>query len=394
MASMSQAPGSDETATTQVDELLASPEFAQALESDHFKCFLDHIPIAIVVSKLMGNGHRIVYANAVFEMLTGKTFGNIEGNGWSVLDRLRQEGNPEIGLGEAVLGGEDFVGTFRLESVSDRHRLIDAYVARIESEHGTESFRLAALVDVTERDRSRREEFERHIRERDLLLKELQHRVRNSLQMVTALIRLEARNVREGEEVNLDSLARRIETLRILYDVLSSDQGSHRVDLGAYLSQIASANLSSYGTEGIRLDLKVESCPVSVSTAMSAGLVVNEAITNAFKYAFTGRNGGTITLQCLSDDAGYCVIIADDGLGLPAGLVWPPPGKISTLIVQSLRENTHATVKVVSRAGEGTKISFVLPVRGIQNERSPPLNYDSRSSVFLPRPDGESLGGG
>jgi two-component sensor histidine kinase len=101
---------------------------------------------------------------------------------------------------------------------------------------------------------------------------------------------------------------------------------------------------------------------VSISTAMSAGLVVNEAITNAFKYAFTGRNGGTITLRCLSDDAGYCVIIADDGLGLPAGLVWPLPGKISTLIVQSLRENTHATVKVVSRAGEGTKISFVLPV--------------------------------
>jgi two-component sensor histidine kinase len=366
MASISQggAPGCDETATKQVDELLASPEFAQALESDHFKRFLDHVPIAIVVSKLVGNRQRIVYANLAFERLSGKTFGNIEASEWSVLDALRQEANPELGLGEAVLGGEDFLGTFRLESASDGHRLIDAYVARIDSEHGTESFRLAALVDVTERDRSRREEFERNIRERDLLLKELQHRVRNSLQMVTALIRLEARNVREGEEVNLDSLAGRIETLRILYEVLSSHEGSHRVDLGAYLSQIASATLGSYGTEGIRLDLTVESCPVSVSAAMSAGLVVNEAITNAFKYAFTGRDGGNITLRCLNGEEGCCIIVADDGLGLPAGVVWPPPGKISGLIVESLRENTQATVKVESTPGEGTKISFVLPVPG------------------------------
>lgn len=57
----------------------------------------------------------------------------------------------------------------------------------------------------------------------------------------------------------------------------------------------------------------------------------------------------------------YCVAVADDGVGLPAGLEWPEPGKLSALILQSLRENTKADLKVDSRPGEGTRVEIVLP---------------------------------
>ena len=114
-----------------------------------------------------------------------------------------------------------------------------------------------------------------------------------------------------------------------LYQALSNDGGGDEIDLGHYLSQIAAAVMSTCAVDGIRLDQKMDYAPVSVNTALSVGLVVNELLTNSFKYAFDGREQGVILIECLrqSDDR-YRVVIADDGVGLPEGVMWPVPGKI------------------------------------------------------------------
>jgi two-component sensor histidine kinase len=132
-----------------------------------------------------------------------------------------------------------------------------------------------------------------------LLLKELQHRVKNNLQLITALIRLDARGQKRGDAVNLDRLSGRVESLQLLYRDLSTDGLGQAVDLGHYLSQIASAVMHTYAVDGIRLDIKVDYALLSVNVAMPVGLLVNELLTNAFKYAFVGRNGGTLTIRCL-----------------------------------------------------------------------------------------------
>jgi two-component sensor histidine kinase len=96
--------------------------------------------------------------------------------------------------------------------------------------------------------------------------------------------------------------------------------------------------MQAHATEGVRLDLKVDSWLVSVNVAMPTGLMVNELMTNTLKHAFAGREGGTITLHSLVDDEGCEVTVADDGVGLPEGVVWPQPGKLGSLIRQSIEE--------------------------------------------------------
>jgi two-component sensor histidine kinase len=91
---------------------------------------------------------------------------------------------------------------------------------------------------------------------------------------------------------------------------------------------------------------------------MPTGLVVNELLTNALKHAFIGRDGGTITLQSLSDGNHCRVIVADDGIGLPEGVQWPKPGKLSALIVRSLRENAKAHLSVESSPGQGMRVTI------------------------------------
>ncbi|ANW00181.1 ATP-binding protein [Bradyrhizobium icense] len=85
----------------------------------------------------------------------------------------------------------------------------------------------------------------------------------------------------------------------------------------------------------------------SINVALPVGLIANELVTNAFKYAFAGRPGGTITLHCLRQDPErYRVVVADDGVGLPERGQWPVPGKIGSLIVQTLHENTKTDLVV------------------------------------------------
>lgn len=345
-----------------VEDLLASPEVAQVVQNEEFKRFLDYMPFAIAVSKGTNGAQRIVYGNPRFEELVGQACADIEGKSWSVLERFRHEDDDALTLAKAVLDGTDFLGTFRSQPGAGEAVLIEAYVSLIESEDSSEDYRIAAFVLVTGRERSQREEFQRAVRDKDLLLREIQHRVKNNLQLIVALIRLEARNARDGAStVDFDRLAGRIEAIHVLYRTLEGPAQGPEIDLGQYLSQIASAAMGSYATEGIRLQLKVDCCPVSINVALPTGLVVNEVMTNAFKYAFAGQQTGTIAVECVRVNDSYCVAVADDGVGLPAGLEWPEPGKLSALILQSLRENTKADLKVESKPGEGTRVEILLP---------------------------------
>ncbi|MEQ1783944.1 MAG: sensor histidine kinase, partial [Hyphomonadaceae bacterium] len=190
---------------------------------------------------------------------------------------------------------------------------------------------------------------------------ELQHRVKNNLQMITALIRLEARNLRGNPAKEpFDRLAGRVESLALLYRSMSESPADDSIDLGTYLSQIASSVMQAHAVEGIRLDLKVDAWPVSINVAMPTGLVVNELLTNSLKHAFLAGEGGTITLHSLVTETGCRVTIADDGAGLPEGVQWPVPGKMTALIVQSLKQNAGASLSITSAPGAGMQATITF----------------------------------
>jgi PAS domain S-box-containing protein len=355
----------------QVEDLLSSPVMAKAAENDDFKRFLDYLPIAIVISSGSEDQQRIVYANEAFEILTGLSAGEVEGKSWQVLDDFVHEDDPAQPLGAAAARGEDLLGIFGKRS-DGRHVLAQAYASVIEDEHGAENYRIAALVDVSDRERSQREEFERQIRDKDILLKELQHRVKNNLQLITALIRLEARAAQRGDRVDMQRLAGRVEALSLLYQALSTDHWGPVIDLGPYLSEIASASLRAHGGSGISLDLKMSYSPVSINVAMPAGLLINELLMNAFKYAFTGRDRGKLTLECRREgDDRYRIVCADDGAGFPPGTTWPQRGKLGALIVQTLRENTRELkLDLQTGPGEGARVTIDFVYRPGLNRMS------------------------
>ena len=126
--------------------------------------------------------------------------------------------------------------------------------------------------------------------------------------------------------------------------------------------------MHSYAVDGIRLDLKGDHALASVNVAMPVGLLVNELLTNAFKYAFRDRGSGTITVRCLHEDEDhYRVVVADDGIGLPEDSQWPVQGKLGALILQTLRENVNNDFNVESARGKGMRVTITFV-------HKPPLN--------------------
>ena len=344
------------SASEQVSDILSNPHLAEALDNDRFKQFLDHIPVAIGVSELHPS-ESITYANLEFEQLTGIPVAKIIGESWKTLPGVATAEGDITKLGVAVYTGEDYIGTFTISRNGDPVD-VDAWSNSIEDDDGKPMFRLVALVGRGDRD-DRDEITNDRLRAKDAQLMELQHRVKNNLQMITALIRMEARSLPDGEAgMRFERLAGRIGALALLYNALAGEGIGETVDLGAYLSQVASSVMQAHAVEGMRLEIRVDTWPVSINVAMPTGLVVNELMTNALKHAFVGRSGGTISLTSTVDEAGCNVIVADDGIGMADGASWPTAGKLGAVIANSLRQNAKATFDVTSAPEKGVKVAI------------------------------------
>src|SRR3954469_2799382 len=154
-----------------IEQLLATPALADALESDRFKQFLDHVPVAIAVSDV-GASEAIFYCNLEFERLTGQPAAVIQGSDWKVLPGVAALRGDDTLLGDAVQNDQDYIGTFTIGRDGGAVN-VDAWSNTIESDDGVPMFRLVALASVGQRDRTASEQYDQLLRDKDVLLREL-----------------------------------------------------------------------------------------------------------------------------------------------------------------------------------------------------------------------------
>jgi len=114
-------------------------------------------------------------------------------------------------------------------------------------------------------------------------------------------------------------------------------------------------------TPGVTYEAQVEPCQLSINVAMPVGLLVNEMLTNALKYAFVGRDNGHLKVVCRREGGQVTVMVSDDGIGMDEHVVWPSPRKLSALVLQTLRENTpNVKFDVASIRGQGTFMTLIF----------------------------------
>src|SRR3954467_14743025 len=147
----------DQNDAEKVGTLLATPDLAGALESEQFRRFLDQVPIAIVLSEIK-SPESIVYANPEYEKVSGQAAAQIVGKPWSILECKSCDADTTWTLGEAIVAGSDFVGTFTIDIEGRETEFVDAYSNIIEDDDGTPAYRFVALVRVSSHKSEQREE--------------------------------------------------------------------------------------------------------------------------------------------------------------------------------------------------------------------------------------------
>ena len=157
----------DEKDPVDVEQLLAAPGLADALESDRFKQFLDHVPIAIAVAELQPS-EAITYCNFEFERIIGQRAADIEGNDWTVLPGVAATHGDDTALGEAVLADDEYVGTFTIDHEGSPMN-VDAWSNTIEDDEGAAIFRLVALATTGQGPRPPGAQHDQMLRDKDIL---------------------------------------------------------------------------------------------------------------------------------------------------------------------------------------------------------------------------------
>jgi PAS domain S-box-containing protein len=219
---------------------------------------------------------------------------------------------------------------------------------------------LLAIEDVTERARLERDHAIAHERI-GLLMQELTHRVKNSLQHIAAMVMIEARSHKSGEgKAALERVSRRIDALGQLYSTLSKSDTVESVDAATYLDDLCRDLIASVDREGgkaIVLKTDIESVVLPTDRAIPIGLIVNELVTNAVKYAFPGESNGTVMVALKRVPGELRLTVADDGKGVdPARADSGRGGRL----VEGFAQQLGGRVERASD-GQGTTVCLILP---------------------------------
>ena len=219
-------------------------------------------------------------------------------------------------------------------------------------------------VDITWRKQS--EEDLRAAYEREtVLMKEIHHRVKNNLQIVSGLLYLQARQVQDPKMREIIHSSRdRIQSMALLHEKLYQSKNIENIDFIAYIQSLTRNLQSSYASNSTAISLHINAEPINVDidTAMYCGLIINELVSNSFKYAFPDGQTGQIMIEFSKDsDNRYNLIVRDDGVGMPEAIDLKKAKNLGLQLVYSLvTEQLKGQVSVENFHGAFFKISYTI----------------------------------
>lgn len=206
------------------------------------------------------------------------------------------------------------------------------------------------------------EQVKASLREKESLLKEVHHRVKNNLQIITSLLNLQAETVQDPTTLKLlRESQNRVRSMALVHETLYRSGDLGWIDLGTYVDAICSYLSRAYGIDHYRIHIEVHVDHVSLDLdrAIPCGLIINELVSNALKYAFPENRSGRITVRLTSNsDQNYTLAVEDDGVGLPPDL---DLGKIKSLglqLVNDLVRQLSGSIVIEKAPGAGFFIRF------------------------------------
>ena len=367
--------------------------------SARLQLYIDSLEEATDCVLIADRGGKLIYANASTRSLLGhepqdvlgkplfKVLFSREEDVVGVRDVLSKEGRFHGEISADTPGGRTTEVTIaqvgETAPLPDLENLAEepAYVAisrdvtqRKRTEAELDNHRRNLEFLVTERTRALEKEIAENkanqlelaesLREKELLLKEVHHRVKNNMQVISSLLNLQAETA--GSELFSNLLGesqQRIKSMSLIHENLYQSDNFLEINFEDYINMLTNSLARFYANTGahVRLNVNVEEVVLDLDKAVPCGLIINELVSNALKHAFRGRTGaGNIDITFKREDCGYVLTIADDGVGLPEGFSLTNTSSMGMEIVSILTEQLDGKLRV----GPGPGASFEIAIPG------------------------------
>jgi PAS domain S-box-containing protein len=222
-------------------------------------------------------------------------------------------------------------------------------------------FVLCSVVDITER-RRLDEALRAQLREREVLLQEVHHRVKNNLQVISSLINLQLASMAPGPASNaLEECSIRVQAIALIHEQLYQSQDFARVPFDEYAQNLAASVARTTGVNpgAVALELNIEPMSVAVDVAIPCGLILSELITNAFKHAFRNGRIGKVSVRLQRSEQGQLMLdVTDNGIGLPEGFDPKRCDSLGMQLILTLAEQIRAEFSFASNQGAQFTLRF------------------------------------
>jgi PAS domain S-box-containing protein len=231
------------------------------------------------------------------------------------------------------------------------------------SKVGVEGFTMFTVIlrDVTQRVAAE-EKIRTSLREKEALLKEIHHRVKNNLQVVSSLLGLQSRVVTDEQTRKMfQESQNRIHSMALLHESLYQSNNLSRIDFPDYIRQLASHLFHSYGVRADRIHLRtnLDALYLNLDAAVPCGLIINELISNSLKYAFPDGREGEVLVELHEHTDGLArLVVADNGIGLRSDIDWTTARSLGLRLVRTLAEQLGARIEVRSHQGTEVQLTF------------------------------------
>ncbi len=232
---------------------------------------------------------------------------------------------------------------------------------------------LLAMQDITERKQVEVDRIKASLREKEVLLKEVHHRVKNNLQIISSLLRLQSETQKNQSPRDVFKESQnRIRSMALIHEKLYHSQDLSKIDFSEYVRNLASNLFLSYDVDmqRIKLEVNVDEVSWDVGTAIPCGLIINELISNALKHAFPENRPGQIRIELRKEQEKFLLIVADNGVGFPKDMDFHQSKSLGVQLVNMLTEQLNGTIDLHSDGKTEFRVLFSPPKRNNGSEEA------------------------
>lgn len=329
---------------------------------------LEQSPNSIVITDALGN---IEYVNPHFSELTGYSVEEVYGKN----PRILKSGDTRPGIHEdlwkTITSGEIWHGELLNRKKSGELYWESASIGPIFDEDNKITHYIAVKQDITEK-KKRDVELNNSLLEKETMLKEIHHRVKNNLQVVSSLLNMQVEHYSHPEAIEAINTSRnRVKAMALVHENLYRSSNLMRTSMDSYICMLVKNIYSAYGVplERIKFTCKAEQFEFGLDTIIPLGLIINETVSNSLKHAFPEGRIGEINISLSKNNQGnnrYMLLVRDDGIGLPADFDAESTASLGMTLITSLASQLEGVTEISNTNGTEIMIKF--------NE----LNYKSR----------------